>query len=94
MMISFLESFLLKLLISYFPSFPQLHFDDGETHKVIDIPLSEKPQDCDVTNIDVTLLTPVSEDGVTLGENTTTKVAIVNDIGKLLTAIIPLTKLE
>nr|XP_018671881.1 G-protein coupled receptor 98-like isoform X2 [Ciona intestinalis] len=57
-----------------------LSFADGETEKSIEIPLTPTPQDDEITSVDVTLLTPTSGGGVALGEVTTTRVNIENDI--------------
>ena len=59
----------------------QLIFEDGETDKVIDVTLSDKPSNYDVTILDVTLMTPISQDGVVLGDSPTSRVTVDNDIG-------------
>ena len=58
-------------------------FDEGEVDKVIDIKLSEEPQDSEEVQFDVTLMTPISKSGVALGDCPTTRVIVDNDLGKM-----------
>jgi len=54
-----------------------------KTRKFWKFPCPPKPQEDDVTTIDVTLLTPTSGAGAALGDQTSTRVTINNDVGEL-----------
>ena len=68
-----------KVVLFWLSSYTQLTFKDGESEKELVIPIAQKPQEDDVTVIDVNLLTPTAG---TLGDVTTTRVTIKNDVGE------------